>query len=407
MTNFPEMITIVNSDIAGAPILSQPQRIDGSMQKIRTEKHGLVYPALFDWNKDGRKDLMLGEFETGERGSYIKVYLNEGTDEAPAFTGEYFHATDVNGDMISNYQWCCIGIHPRIIDFDGDGWEDILSGQYNPGLTSLWRGSKDGFLPREFVDQEGLEIDGGKGMNGIMTNKGKERKLPSTDDSPDAFSYWNYTSADFGDFDGDGFPDLFVGGSGGPRVALNVGTKENPKFGLRKHLEYTDLSNSLSSRTRQGYDISYGKSYLHPVDWDNDGVLDILMTQEYADFGQNPIEFFRGVQIPDRIKFEKPMPLFTGDAKWGKALPGCQPMITVVDYNNDGVLDIVIGVSIPTINDFEAAPEIAWQWTSSMDIQTPGKDGGRLIGYSGGVEGTIKRIEEQPSLKRHYMGKNA
>lgn len=406
-TNFPQMRTIVNSDIPGAPILSQPQRIDGSMQEIRTEKHGLVYPAFFDWNGDGKKDLMLGEFETGDTGSYIKVYMNEGTDAEPAFTGKYSYAMDINGDTISNHQWCCIGIHPRVVDFDGDGYSDILSGQYNPGLISLWRGSAKGFLPRVFVDQVGLDVNGGTGGMTML----KPGETPPAENSPGSFSYWNYTSADFGDFNGDGLIDLFVGGSGGPRVALNEGTKDKPVFGLRKYLEYTGMSNSIDARTRREYDVDYGKSYLHPVDWDGDGVLDMLMTNEYTDRGQSAIEFFKGVDTPDGIKFEKPVPLFFVEQtkSWmhvsrQKALPGCQPMISVVDYNNDGVLDIVVGISIPTINGFEAAPEIAWEWVHNMGIQSPGKDTGRAIGYLGGLEGAIKRIEEQPAMKRYYLG---
>ena len=226
-TYFPELKTIVNSAIPGAPILSQPQQINGTIQEIRTEKHGLIYPVFFDWNKDGKKDLLLGEFETGETGSNIKVYLNQGTDKDPIYSGEYFYALDIKGDTITNYQWCCIGIHPRLVDFDGDGYLDILSGQYNPGAISLWRGSKEGFLPRVFVEQEGYSD---------QTMRLGAGKTPPSSESPESLDYWNYTSADFADFDRDGLLDLFVGGTGGPRVALNIGTKENPKFGPRKYL---------------------------------------------------------------------------------------------------------------------------------------------------------------------------
>ena len=58
---------------------------------------------------------------------------------------------------MSNYQWCCIGIHPQVVDIDGDGYEDIISGQYDPGVISLWRGSANGFLPREEIPQLGYQ----------------------------------------------------------------------------------------------------------------------------------------------------------------------------------------------------------------------------------------------------------
>ena len=40
-------------------------------------------PAVADWNNDGRKDLLVGQFGRG----YIWLYLNQGTDEEPVFNG--------------------------------------------------------------------------------------------------------------------------------------------------------------------------------------------------------------------------------------------------------------------------------------------------------------------------------
>ena len=392
-SNFVEMKKIVNSDIPGAPLLSQPQRIDGSLQEIRTEKQGLIYPAFYDWDGDGKKDLLLGEFESAETGSYIKVYINQGTNEAPSYSGEYFYATDVNGDKITNNQYCCEGIHPRFVDIDGDGWLDILSGQYEPGLVSLWRGSPKGFLPREFVEQEGYRENTG------TTSGGANPPV----DSPDSWNYWNYTCVDFADFDGDGLLDMFVGGSGGPRVALNTGTKENPKFGLRKYLYLTD-----GTKLHIGKGSSFvNKSYIHPVDWDGDGVLDILMTHEYNSGGHNPVEFFKGVRTPDGLRFEKPVPLFKAE-DGSKALPGCQPMITITDYNDDGIPDIVFGISIQTINGFECDPGIAWRWSSAMGIPMPGGDPGRALEKDGDLEKMIESIEKSPNkevMKMLTIGK--
>lgn len=65
-SHFPKMKQIVNTNIPGAPILSQPQRVDGLLQEIRTEEHGLAYPTLYDWNHDGRRDLLVGDFVTGK-----------------------------------------------------------------------------------------------------------------------------------------------------------------------------------------------------------------------------------------------------------------------------------------------------------------------------------------------------
>lgn len=43
---------------------------------------GHLVPCSVDWNEDGRKDLIVGQFSGGR----IRLYLNRGTDAEPAFT---------------------------------------------------------------------------------------------------------------------------------------------------------------------------------------------------------------------------------------------------------------------------------------------------------------------------------
>ncbi len=390
-TNFPQLKPLVMTPIAGAPILSQPQRIDGNKLEIRTGKHGLCYPAVYDWNGDGLPDLILGEFSTGKLENNMKIYLNKGSRKKPKFTGEYFYATDTRDSVITNYQWCCIGIHPRFVDITDDGRLDFLSGQYYPGAISLWRGSKKGFLPQEYVPQEGY----------------REGDLMGPDASrPDSHDYWNYSSAGFADYNGDGLVDLFVGGQGGLRVALNEGTKENPRFGLRKYLYSVDgnvLSINPEHPQQEGGMVTYIKTYMTPVDWDGDGVLDILLTYEYDRPGSWAVLFYKGVNSNLGIRYKHPVPLFT-TADGSKALPGCQPMITVADLNGDGVNDMLMGLSIPTINGFEVADSVAWRWTTDLGIHMPGKDCGEFYMFTT-LDSLKAKIRRNPAEKTFYLGK--
>jgi hypothetical protein len=40
-------------------------------------------PSVIDWNNDGKKDLLIGQFNNGN----IWLFLNQGTDAQPAFSG--------------------------------------------------------------------------------------------------------------------------------------------------------------------------------------------------------------------------------------------------------------------------------------------------------------------------------
>jgi hypothetical protein len=52
-------------------------------------KVGHLVPHVTDWNNDGKKDMLLGQFSGGA----IHLYLNIGTDEAPVFgEGELLQA---------------------------------------------------------------------------------------------------------------------------------------------------------------------------------------------------------------------------------------------------------------------------------------------------------------------------
>jgi hypothetical protein len=49
-------------------------------------KVGHLVPCVSDWNNDGRKDLIVGQFSEGA----IRLYLNQGTDAEPVFNDSSF-----------------------------------------------------------------------------------------------------------------------------------------------------------------------------------------------------------------------------------------------------------------------------------------------------------------------------
>jgi len=82
-------------------------------------------PEVCDLNMDGKKDLLLGE-EDG----FITFYANTGTDANPSFSGG--ERLTINGG--SNID---VGMDsaPEAVDWDEDGFLDILTGAYNSKVT--------------------------------------------------------------------------------------------------------------------------------------------------------------------------------------------------------------------------------------------------------------------------------
>ena len=418
--SFPE---IEGASIDGAPDLQPPFLVMGGKSPMKTEKHGLAAPALFDWDGDGKRDLLVGEFETnsgelfpmGKDGSTVRVYKNIGSDNAPVFNEDFEWARDTEGTIMEVEQWCCIGFTPYFYDLNDDGHVDMITGQYHPGEVTWYRGSAEGFLPGVKLTQEG---DPASNWSPFM---GGEDDPP---DETEMFFYWVYSSAAMGDFDNDGDYDLIFGGGGGLRMSENIGTPKSPKFGRRQLLLDLDgnplvvreLSLEEQERLQQiGESTPSGdvKTSPYVVDWDNDGVLDLLVTGSYTKPNDPAVMFFKGVKTDNGHRFESGTDLLK-TADGSKALPGSGPRVYVDDWNGDGVHDLIIGASVATVNDGEFSDELSWEWESVNKVEAAGKDPGRyppperptvegmLELYGGSWSGTDEELEEMVQMNVDY-----
>ena len=75
--------------LAATPALAQelgkPIRLEADGKPIDTEI-GHAHPAVYDWDGDGKRDLLVGQFGGGK----LKIFRNVGSNQGPKFAAEEF-----------------------------------------------------------------------------------------------------------------------------------------------------------------------------------------------------------------------------------------------------------------------------------------------------------------------------
>jgi hypothetical protein len=75
-------------------------------------------PIANDWDEDGRKDLLVGNYEGN-----IMIFINEGTDSEPIFNSSFkLQVGGINFDIGTRAA-------PRVFDWNEDGLKDLLVGE--------------------------------------------------------------------------------------------------------------------------------------------------------------------------------------------------------------------------------------------------------------------------------------
>lgn len=368
---------IVNTAIPGAPKLKKPVLIMGGDKPVMAKGNGIAAPAFLDMDDDGRKDLLIGEFMTGVEhgepmtGNFLRVYNNSGDNRKPLFTAAYSFAHPSyemvnNGTPMSVMQGCCMGFTPELVDFDNDGKTDILTGQYL-GFASWFRGMGNGnFEDGRIIEQDGNPFDLDYKVRHLQDLKSQH--------------YWAYSIASFGDLDDDGLVDMVTGGY---TLRFSKHTMENGKhhLGKRELLLGVDgkplKMNPGKPNPKEAEEMEKAEKLLSPgyfymvaptvVDWDSDGVPDLLVTNAYYRTDLPLIVFYKGVKTSQGIRFQPGVSLVEGK-NGAKLLPGRWPHISVTDFNDDGVKDLLIGVSVMTLHDYEFSPLLSWNYEQETGI---------------------------------------
>jgi len=78
------MLVIAGQAFAGIPRFADPVLIEDNGVPIDVGYYAA--PMMFDWNRDGNKDMVVGQLTSGK----IRFYPNVGDDSAPVFNGNSF-----------------------------------------------------------------------------------------------------------------------------------------------------------------------------------------------------------------------------------------------------------------------------------------------------------------------------
>ncbi len=331
------------------PKLHKPFKIEAGGKVIELVGSGHAAPFIFDFDGDGKKDLILGEYDAPMSkelqkkydamsdkekrnfkkpfGGKARIYINKGSDANPVFD-EYTYL-QAGGTDASVESVCCIGFDPFFVDLDGDGVRDVTTGEFNSGYIHFFKGIKE----RPFEFEAPVDI---VQPDTVFLSKNSMVK--------------NMRTANFIDFNGNGVFDMIWGNvKGEVYLSRNIGTKYDYKF-----------ANSVQLTVNGENITTDGKSDPIPVDWDNDGIIDLLVGTESGD-----VLFFKGKKRGE-TNFEPGISIWTNrvytpgekvsyfeikkslDAL-GEERPypnSCYRVrLAVTDWNNDGKIDLIVGTT--------------------------------------------------------------
>ena len=116
------MVTVflnVNTDEVPEFDAGTPLQVGAPWAKVDIDVGNRACSTIADWNRDGRKDLVVGAYD-----GFIHVFLNEGTHFAPDFRAEVRVQKQSGGDLAIPGARSS----PVVRDLTGDGIDDILAG---------------------------------------------------------------------------------------------------------------------------------------------------------------------------------------------------------------------------------------------------------------------------------------
>ncbi len=324
-----------NTGSRTSPVYAAGIRLMNDQQQRLTMDLEMIVPVAFDWDKDGDKDLIVGD-EDGRVAFVENVSAKSQQGPPQFFAPKYFQQ---KADTLKSGALAT----PVGFDWDGDGDTDIVSGN-TAGYIEI------------FENLSGLKVEQPSwAAPSRLQVDGKDFRImagPNGSIQGPAEAKWGYTTLSIADWDHDGLPDIIYNSILSEVQWLkNIGSRKKPQFAAAESIDVD--WDSDQPRLAWGWLRPKGHALLTqwrttPVvhDFNDDGLQDLVMLDH-----EGYLAFFERERRDNTMVLKSPRRAFVGeDGQPIRLNPGTagrsgRRKLCVTDWDGDGRFDLLLNSS--------------------------------------------------------------
>lgn len=319
----------------------------------------MIVPVACDWDADGDLDLIVGD-EDG------RVALIENTgrlvDHIPQFERPRYFQQEADTVKFGALATACG------FDWDGDGDDDIIAGNTAGYLAFIENLSGPGIEQPRWNPPQKLAVDD----QPIRIQAGPNGSIQGP-----AEAKWGYTTQTVADWDHDGLPDLIVNSIWG-RVHWyrNIGTRQSPKLAAAQAIEVDWPAETPRPAWTwwqpEGKElVTQWRTTPVAIDFNRDGLTDLVMLDH-----EGYLAFFQRVRNGATVSLMPGQRMFVNSRgeplRWNDRRAGGsgRRKLCVVDWDGDGKFDLLLNGTNANLWRQTAARDGTWAFEDTGPLDS-------------------------------------